>query len=107
MNLRFPVFALLLIAAMTCIGAPALAGALDPASAPTPTLLTPALSADESAEPGVDPFYGLGDLRSKAVPVAFCICEIGVNCCGDPQTLGKRCSLDNSCRCNHNDDCIH
>lgn len=105
MTQRYPILVLLLVAVAICTAAPALAATAEPASAPTFSLVAAAPDYVK-AEPGVDPYYGLGDLDTEAVPVAFCLCQVGVNCCGDPGTHGRKCSINLSCRCNQNDDCL-
>lgn len=104
MKLRFILLASLLLVLVVASNAVA--------ATPTAPTTTPSLtqgSPDGSTPaPGPDPFYGLDDLHSKAVPVAFCRCLIGTNCCGDPGVHGNKCSLQGSgCTCNANNDCVH
>ena len=103
MNLRFIILASLLLVLV------AVSNASAATSVPTPSTqaLTQGNSEGTTPELGVDPYYGFNDLRSKAAPVAFCLCTIGVNCCGDPG-IHHKCSLQGSgCTCNSNNDCVH
>jgi len=60
-------FVAVLVLAFSALASPTLAA---PASVPAPVL-------------SPDPYYGHSDLISKAIPVTFCPCEQGYNCCGD------------------------
>jgi hypothetical protein len=75
--------------------------------APATTTITSAVAGPPTQGLAVDPFYGIGELATKAGTQAFCLCQIGVNCCGDG-TGGnkKKCSNGWVCRCNNNNDCI-
>jgi hypothetical protein len=52
-----------------------------------------------------DPFLDQSGITSSTVTASFCICAYGINCCGDLPDP-RKCSINGSCRCNSQGDCL-
>lgn len=67
---------------------------------PTETFATP----ETEAAPDADPFLDQSVITVTPVHTVYCVCQVGVNCCGDPGG-DITCGGSNYCVCNGENKC--
>jgi len=107
---------LLLVLAVATWSAASFVGAAEEEAATTPAepevvateAETPEGDATEAepAEPMVaDPFLEESPITITPVHTVYCVCQVGVNCCGDTE-LDEGCGNRRECVCNAQNDCV-